>query len=300
MTQFRKEQFAGFVAGRGLGRKKIIEIGCGRGEYLSIMRQCDVEAFGLEHFDESVRHCAENGLNVQKGYIQSKYDALDNAPFDAFCMLNFLEHIPDPNTTMRGIYNNLSDDGVGLVEVPNFDMILRRNLFSEFMADHLCYFTKDTLAHTLRVNGFEIIECSEKWYDYMISVTVRKRTRTDLSCFESFKSALKTEVHEYMDRFEPNTVAIWGAGHQSLAVISLLELADRVKYVVDSAPFKQGKFTPATHIRIVSPETLRSKPVNAVIIMAASYSDEVAGIVRKEFDDKVNLAILRDYGLEII
>ena len=81
-----------------------------------------------------------------------------------------------------------------------------------------------------------------------------------------------------MDRFKNKKIAIWGAGHQALAMISLIGLADHVKYVIDSATFKQGKYTHATHIPILAPEMLESDPVSAVIVMAASYSDEVLGI----------------------
>ena len=94
--------------------------------------------------------------------------------------------------------------------------------------------------------------------------------------------------------------AIWGAGQQALAVISLMNLADQIKYVVDSATFKQGKYTPATHVRIVSPDALDSDPVDAIIVMAASYSDEVARIIRQKFDRNINISILRDFGLEIV
>ncbi len=87
----------------------------------------------------------------------------------------------------------------------------------------------------------------------------------------------------------------WASG---LAVISLMDLAGKIKYVVDSATFKQGKYTPATHVPIVSPDALDSDPVDAIIVMAASYSDEVARIIRQKFDKNINIAILRDFGLK--
>ena len=95
-------------------------------------------------------------------------------------------------------------------------------------------------------------------------------------------------------------MAIWGAGHQALAIIALTKIADKIRYVVDAAPFKQGKYTPATHLPIVAPDTLRADPVEAVIVMAASYSDEVAGILRRQFSPQIKIAILRDFGLEMV
>ncbi|MDP2923377.1 MAG: methyltransferase domain-containing protein [Candidatus Omnitrophota bacterium] len=300
MKDFRKKQFANFVQKFSLKGKKIIEIGCGRGEFLSIMQQFGIEAYGLEHSEVSVEQCVKNGLKVSKGFIQSSTDRLNYGPFDAFFILNFLEHLPDPNSTLRAIFNNLTDDAIGLVEVPNFDLILRNKLFSEFICDHLFYFTKETLNATLRLNGFEIIDSNEVWHDYIISAIVKKRKKLDLSPFYEHQAKLKEKIEEYISRFKDKKVAIWGAGHQALAIISLINLADKVKYVVDSATFKQAKFTPATHIPIVSPDALNLDPVDAVIVMAASYSDEVARIIRQQFDSNINIAILRDFGLEVV
>jgi hypothetical protein len=40
--------------------------------------------------------------------------------------------------------------------------------------------------------------------------------------------------------------------------------------------------------------------VDAVMVMAASYSDEVAKIIRQKYDGKIKVAILRDFGLEVV
>jgi SAM-dependent methyltransferase len=300
MKSFRKRQFCEFVKKNGLQQKKIIEIGCGRGEYLSLLSQCGVKAYGLEHRDESVKECLKQDLNVSSGFVESSEYIINNYPFDAFFILNFLEHLPDPNATLRGVYNNLADGAVGLVEVPNFDMILKRKLFSEFITDHLTYFTKVTLGKTLSINGFDVLECNEVWHDYIISAVVKKNQQLDMSAFNSYQSKLIDEIHRYIDHFTDKKVAIWGASHQALAVMALANLSGKIKFVVDSAEFKQNKYTPATHIPIVPPRMLDSDPVDAVIVMASSYSDEVVTILRRDFDKKLHVAILRDYGLQHI
>jgi SAM-dependent methyltransferase len=298
MKAFRIKQFSSFVETYHI--KKIIEIGCGAGEFLSLMQQLVIETYGLEYSKESVAKCIENGLKVFPGFIESADYELNHAPFDAFFILNFLEHLPNPNATLRGIYNNLADDGIGLIEVPNFDMILQNKLFSEFICDHLYYFTKETLNSTLWLNGFEIIECKEEWYNYIISAVVKKRKRIDISDFSQYQTQLKNEIEEYIRLFRNKKVAIWGASHQALTIISLLNLTDKIMYVIDSATFKQGKFTPATHIPIVSPDKLYSDPADAVIIMAAGYSDEVARIIKQKFDKDISISIVRNFGLEVV
>jgi len=300
MKDFRKKQFSRFVNEYSLQRKKIIEIGCGKGEFLSIMQQFITETYGLEYSKESVADCEKSGLKVSQGFIETGDYKLNRSPFDAFFILNFLEHLPQPNSVLQGIYRNLTEGGIGLIEVPNFDMILRKKLFSEFTGDHLFYFTRETLNSTLWLNGFEIVDCKVEWYDYIISVVVKKKRKANLSDFHNAQVKLKNEIEGYLSLFKDKKIAIWGASHQALAIISLLNLAGKITYVIDSATFKQGKFTPATHIPIVAPEKLYSDPVDAVIVMAAGYSDEVARIIRQKFDKNMNISILRDFGLEII
>ena len=297
MKEFRIKQFNDFTRKYSLEGKKVIEIGCGRGEYMSIMSQVGANIYGLEYSDASVNQCVKNGLNVSRGFIDDDKYKIKNAPFDAFFMFSFLEHLPEPNTTLRGISNNLTDDAVGIVEVPNFDMILSNKLFSEFVRDHLLYFTEDTLNIALRLNGFEIISCGAIWHDYIISAVVRKRKKLNLSSFFEPQAKIKKEIDDYISRFQD--VAIWGAGHQAFAIMSLMDLGGKIKYVVDSAEFKQGKYTPATHIPIVAPDKLSSDPVGAVIIIAGSYSDEVKKIIKENFDGNMNITILKDFGLDL-
>ena len=97
-----------------------------------------------------------------------------------------------------------------------------------------------------------------------------------------------------------DSVAVYGAGHQALAVLALANLGGSVKYVVDDAPFKQNKYTPATHVPIVSSKMLETDPVDAVIVMAASYSDEVVKKLKQKYKNKIGLSVLRSNGLEIL
>lgn len=299
MRGFREQQFRDFVQRHGLAGRRLLEVGCGRGEYLALLRQAGADACGLEAGAAAAAACLEAGLPVQQGFVADASCRLAGAPFAGFCIMNFLEHLPAPVASLRGVAANLEADAVGLVEVPNFDMILRRQLFSEFISDHLLYFTRATLATTLGLSGFEVLAWREVWQDYILSAEVRRCRPLDLRSFGEQQAQLTRELAAYVARFGERQVAVWGAGHQALAVLALAGLGGRIRYVVDSAPFKQGRYTPATHLPIVAPEMLRRDPVAAVIVMAAAYSDEVAATLRAQYDPRLDVAILRDYGLEL-
>ncbi len=300
IREAKTRQFSEFIQAHSLDGKRLLEIGCGRGEFLSLLGPGDMQAFGIEYSESAVAECRSRNLRVSRGYPGQDLGILPEGPFDAFLLLMFLEHMPEPNTALRSIRENLREGAVGLVEVPNFDLVLDKGLFSEFTIDHLLYFTRDTLQSTLHLNGFDVLSCRALREDYVLSAVVKKRSRLDLSSFHGDQERIRGDLGAFLDRFTGKRVAIWGAGHQALAIISMTGIAEKICYVIDSAPFKQGKYTPASHLPIVSPETLLEAPVDAIVIMAASYSDEVAGILRRRFGPNLPAVILRDFGLEAV
>jgi len=312
MKKFREEQFGNFIKENSLYEKKVLEVGCGDGEYLRVMRDAGAETFGLENNPMLARKSRARGLSVYQGYITDKNSRVINHPFDAFFTMNFLEHAPNPKQLLEGIRNNLKEGGVGIVEVPNFDMMAATGHFSEFIGDHLSYFTKSSLTFLLDASGFEVLECSSIWHDYIISATVAKRdkeessrlagftkNKIDFELFEKKKNKDLSSLDKYIRGYEDNSVAVYGAGHQSLALIALSGIGPRLKYIVDDAPFKQGRKSPASNVPIVSANTLREDPAKAIVVIGASYSDEIVDKLTKSGYNNLNIAVLRQEGLKI-
>ncbi len=170
MRKFREDQFSKWVDNNNLNGRNIIEIGCGQGEYLSIMNSVGVNAFGIEHNEELVDIACSRGLNVSRNFIENGDSELPGPLFDGFYILNFLEHIPNPREFLCGIYRNITKDAVGIIEVPNFDMILKQKLYSELIQDHLVYYTMDSLCNLVENSGFEVIEKEVIWDEYILSI----------------------------------------------------------------------------------------------------------------------------------
>lgn len=301
MKAYRLKYFKDFVDKYGLAGKKIVEIGSGKGEYLKLMQAAGVKAYGIEHEGKAAAVCAEQGLNVTQEFVDEACRCLADSPFDGFFIMNFLEHIPDPNVFLQGICYNMKEGAVGLIEVPNMDMILKNALFSEIIADHLMYFTEKTLRVLIEKNGFEVLECKAVWHDYCLAAIVKKRVPVQLHDFYRRQDSVTRELHNFINMCHAHgkKVAVWGAGHQALAVIALSGIKRKIEFIADSAVFKQNKYTPGTHVPVVEPAEIHKQDIGAVIVMAASYSDEVLAVIRKDYPD-VKAAVLRENGLEYI
>ena len=301
MGEFRRRQFSEWVRENHLEGKKIFEPGCGRGEYLKLLREsARVKVFGAEYGEAAAASARAVGLEVERMFFETGEETLAHAPFDGFFTFNYLEHLPDPGAFLRGIAGNLRDGAVGLVEVPNFDMMLEKQLFGEFTIDHLFYFTASTLKRMLETNGFDMLECRVVWHDYILSAAVRKRGRIDFSGFGAAADQLFGELERFCGDAPKAELAVWGAGHQAFALLAASKLASRFSCIVDSAKFKQGRYAPASALPIVAPEALESGGIRRIVVMAGSYSDEVASQIRARYGHRHTLALLREDHLETI
>ena len=303
MENFRIQQFKEWIELNKLSNKKYIEIGCGAGDYLDIIRKIGIKkAFGLEYSDKNLALCKTKGLEVSKGYLDGELVIQDQPQkgYDAFGIFSFMEHWPNPSEALSILWDLLAEEAYGIIEVPNFEMIQKKGLYTEFITDHIFYFDKNSLSQILQSNGFEIISIKTIWHDYILSVEVKKRTPLLVHNFMDKFNSLNNELANYIKKFNNKNIVIWGAGHQSLAIISLSGIAKHINYIVDSAYFKQNKYTSGTNIKIESPEQLENSYPDALIIIAAGYSDEVKRIISNKYPFIKNIAIVREDHLEII
>ena len=211
MRAFRVRQFREWIERYQLHGKRIIEIGCGGGEFLSMMEEAGADAEGIEFSEELVRQARAEGLRVHRQFLEEGAEEISGAPYDAFYILSFLEHNPNPCAYLRRIAQNLTEDAVGIVEVPDVDMILREHLYSEFIQDHLLYFTEDTLRRTLEHCGFEVLACTSIWHGYVLSAEVRRRRAPNVSDFLTQQEKVRRSVDVFLSEMEVKGIHTAGA-----------------------------------------------------------------------------------------
>lgn len=268
---------------------------------------------GIEHKASLVAEAnaaADKKYRVYEGFATGDV-RYPEGPFDAFVQFNFLEHQPDPCDMLRNIWHNLKPQALGLITVPSFEYILRYNGYYELLRDHIANYTEFTLQKLLQDCGFELLSMDLVNRD-TIEAIVRKADPDelselhysgrliDVSALRDSYDRLSASVNAHIDHLSESrrTMAIWGASHQGFTLAATTKLGGRVEYIIDSAPFKQGRFSPASHIPIVAPDYAVAHPVDEILIVAPGYTDEIAGIIRERFDENVRILVLRTDRIE--
>lgn len=301
MVELRRYQYKHLIETYHLEGRRFIEVGCGQGEFLKVLKEFPVEVHGIEHDARLVELARAQGLDVVQGFTETEDTVFPGGLYDVFLSFNFLEHQPEPNTMLQAIYRNLEDDAMGLITVPSFEYIMDHSSYYELIRDHIAYYTFDTLLPLLERNGFAVEECEVINRD-TLSVIVKKRPQMEaenlLDCYVNLRKEMEVYM-KYLDAWDKK-VAIWGASHQGFTLAATTKLGKKAQYIIDSAPFKQGKFAPSSHLPIVAPDYFKEHPVDAIVITAPGYTDEIRASIRERFGEQVEVRAMRSNHLEIL
>jgi len=136
---------------------RLLEIGCGAGEFLTSVKPLVAEAAGIELNPEQAAAGRHAGLDIRSLPIE-QVGLLRR--FDVVCTFQTLEHMLEPREALAAISRALTDDGMLFVEVPNVDdALLAVYQLPEFgpfyyRDTHLYYYSPKTLGRLLDGCGF--------------------------------------------------------------------------------------------------------------------------------------------------
>lgn len=139
--------------------ERILDIGCGWGDFLFHMEKKGYRGYGVDVSEEACRisRTKVKGI-IRKGHVQDC-----NFPSDYFhvvTMWHVLEHIPDPIKVLQEIYRILKEDGHLIISVPNIECISFKIAKSKWQVldfpRHLYHFSPSTLRFLLSNAGYNV------------------------------------------------------------------------------------------------------------------------------------------------
>lgn len=138
---------------------KLLEIGFGSGDFLLRAASHGWQCYGTE-YDRRGRDRITSSIPVENLFIGEVGDApfAQGGEFDVVVLLEVLEHLFDPNETMKMVRHLTRRSGAIYLTTPNHGSLARRLLgpnWREYRPDHLTFFTRSALRGYLGRNGFQ-------------------------------------------------------------------------------------------------------------------------------------------------
>lgn len=287
----------------GLQGKRIIEIGCGKGEFLTML--CELGANSGIGFDPAVdpertRAPAKGEAKFVQDFYSEKYADQQG---DFVCCKMTLEHIAPTADFMGTVRRAVGDDPNTVVffQVPDVLRILEERAFWDVYYEHCNYFSAGSLARLFRRAGFSVQAVGRDYDDQYLMIDCRPADGTDESAplseeddmgvlrrlVDDFSNRLPTTLDDWRNRIrgfrdEGKRVVIWGAGSKGVAFLTTLGLDETdVEFAVDINPHRHGQFMATTGQEIIGPDRLTSDAPDVVIIMNPIYREEIEVDLRK-------------------
>ncbi len=103
------------------GKKNVLDLACGRGEFLELMRELHVPARGVDLDADMVGRCLEKGLDAVSADAFAYLSTVPEGSLDGIFCAHFLEHLPPEAYVelLSQCAGKLVPGGVLAVETPN-------------------------------------------------------------------------------------------------------------------------------------------------------------------------------------
>lgn len=293
--EYSKELVERLCVNYGIYNKDILEIGCGKGDFLRMI--CEFSKSRGYGFDKSYEPDLNQGANLKTiKFIQDFYsEKYANYPADLVITRYVLEHIGDPYDFLSNIRKIAGGEKEAFYyfEVPNILYTIRDLGIWDLIYEHCSYFSGPSLTRLFERLDFKVMNVTESYMGQFLSIEadtanhsnqkytpyvqvehVRDLIRNFGPGFDQKIKGWKRKLQEL--HWRDKKIVVWGGGAKGVSFLNFLETTNIIRYVVDINPRKEGKYIAGTGQKYIMPEALTDIKPDVVILMNPIYKDEVS------------------------
>jgi SAM-dependent methyltransferase len=272
----------------------VVEIGCGQGEFLSLLCRGGRNR-GLG-FDRSYRGPA-SAAEASGTRILSEDFSPEKIPsgVDLICCRHVLEHVAHPLAFLRSL--RAAGEATGrpafYFEVPDGLWTVRDLGIWDLIYEHCSYFTAPALHRLLVRTGFRTSDVRSTYGGQFLRAEAElgagepdvdwarmgevAEVRPWISRFARAYAETVATWRAQMERWRDagHRTAVWGAGSKGVTFLSAIQTEGAVQEVIDLNPRKRGRYVPGTGHRIGGPERLLDRDADHVLVTNPLYLGEV-------------------------
>ena len=280
------------IARHGLRDKQVVEIGCGKGEFLMLLSERGPSrGIGIDpgYRPERTTSAAKDRVRFIRDHYGERYADLTG---DYVACRHTLEHIGPVHEFVARIRHGLRAGTPVFFELPDLERVLVERGFWDIYYEHCSYFTAGSLARLLTSCSFTVTRLAKAYDDqYLLLDGIAGRgeepalaiaddleqTQAQVAAFRNDVAAKRRGIERLARSLaaEGRRLAIWGSGSKAVALLTSTDIGDAVRAVVDINPHKHGKFLVGSGHEIVAPASLAALEPDCVLVMNPVYEEEI-------------------------
>ncbi len=177
---------------------EVLELGCAHGSFVALMRQAGYQASGVEMSPWVVDFAQKTfGVPISVGPVENL--DIKSGSLDVIALMDVLEHLPDPIATMRLCLELLKQDGMLLIQAPQFkenmrydELVESKGAFLDQLKsdEHLYLFSERSATELFRRLGAEHIYFEPAIFSHYDMFFVVSRSPLQVNASEKIEAAL--------------------------------------------------------------------------------------------------------------
>ena len=289
----------------GLGPESlVVEIASNDGYLLRNFKEWGIPCLGIEPAANIARVAIERGLpTLAEFFGRDLAGRLSQSGRAADLILgnNVFAHAPDTNDFVAGLNQALKPGGVIVLEFPYGGEFIERTEFDTAYHEHVFYFTLAPLRPLFQKHGLEIFDLetlpihggSLRIYagragDRPVQPSVaalaadeERRGVTRAEYYGAFARRVEEVKHSLLELLDAlkgqgRRLAAYGASAKGSTLLNYCGIgAERLEFVADRSPHKQGRLTPGTHLPIVAAEELARRQPDYALLLTWNFAAEI-------------------------
>lgn len=256
----------------------VVDIGCGQGELVELLRNKNIEAEGYDPI-----------LRSEAPHLHRRYWSPSEPSADLFIMRCVLPHIPEPWTFLDGIAD-VAPSAMVLIEFQRIEWIIEQGIWYQLSHDHVNLFSIDDFQARYEVPAWGTFAHGE--WGWVLILPISKRAVEPIECrYIDGISNLMAERSDFLRSFTGRRTSVWGAaGKGGVLVHALTSAGAEIPYAIDADPNRWGLFLEVSGTAVVSPqEALRSDPGLNCLVANPNHMAEIA----QQYGNSLNLNLVR-------
>ncbi|MFQ5767552.1 MAG: methyltransferase domain-containing protein, partial [Acidobacteriota bacterium] len=147
-------------AGLGAGSRPVLDLGCGRGEWLGLLKEAGLRGHGLDINSSALAHCRLQGLSVQEADATTHLQTLEAGSVDAVTAFHLVEHLPFRRVLalLKQVERVLAPGGLLILETPNPANLMVSSFSFHLDPTHQTLLPHPLLAYMVESSGLERAE----------------------------------------------------------------------------------------------------------------------------------------------
>lgn len=289
----------------GIKGELAVDLGSNDGILLKPLKNLGAIVLGIDPAKEIAKKATKEGIETWPDFfspVLAEKILKKKGRAKVITANNTFAHIDDSRGVVEGVRKLLLDDGIFVIEVPYLVDFLEKQLFDTIYHEHLSYFALEPLIKLMSnsdMNIFDIqrvpshggsvrVFIQKKGGPYPISpalkelLTKEKKLKLDkVSTYKKFAAKISVNKEKLIRLLKSlkssgAKIAGYGAPAKGNTLLNYVGINNKIlEYIVDDSPYKQGLFTPGTHVPVIDATLFKKDSPDFLIVLAWNYAESI-------------------------